>query len=258
MNPWENAIWWITIALTPAVVIKLWASSLFRVYRLLSLYLLSDFLFSVAAKAIPFRSKLYADFYFSAQTTKIVIASFMLVEIYSLALERQPALARFGRGIVGYILLIAGAVPLFGLWVDHTGSAQAHPYIRVFLLFEQTLDATMALFLILISLFLAWFPVRMRRNVIVYIGGFIVWYLSRSALVYVVNRWFHNANIRAGSNIVQMCIELACLSFWLLNLRPEGELRTAIVGHIWNRAEVERLTEQLNSVNNSLERIRRR
>ena len=31
------------------------------------------------------------------------------------------------------------------------------------------MDGTMGIFLILISLFMAWFPVRFRRNVIVYI-----------------------------------------------------------------------------------------
>jgi hypothetical protein len=120
------------------------------------------------------------------------------------------------------------------------------------------MDATMALFLVLISIFLGWFPVRMRRNVIVYIAGFIAWTLSRSALVHVINQWFRNTHLTQISNIVQMCVTLGCLCLWLVGLKREGEARTAVVGHLWNRAEAERLTKQLDSINDSLERLRHR
>lgn len=180
----------------------------------------------------------------------------MLVEIFSLALERHPALARYGRSIVGYILGAAAVFPVIAALADHT--RRAHPFVHAFLLFEQTMDATMAIFLILISAFLAWFPVRMRSNVIVYIGGFIVWWLSRSALVHLINQWFNNLYLSRASNIAQMCVTLGCLLFWWSGFKPEGEARTAVVGHLWNRAEAERLTEQLDAINEGLERLRRK
>ena len=257
MNPWEKAIWYLTMALTAAVLGRLWRSGLIKIYRLFFAYLACDLILSLGALTFDFRSKAYGNFYFSAQTLKIIIAAFLLVEIYSLALESHPALARFGRSVVGYILAAAALFPLIGVWVNHSGSAGAPPYIRAFFLFEQTMDATMALFLILISIFMGWFPVRMRRNVIVYIGGFIIWSLSRSALVYIVNERFNDKKINAVCNIVRMCIEVGCLAFWLIELRRGGENRTAVVGHLWNRAEAERLTGQLDAINNSLERLRR-
>ncbi len=258
MNQWEKAVWYLTIGLTAAVLVRLSLTGLVKIYRLLFFYLASDFLSSVAGLFISFHSKAYADYYFSAQTVKIVIAALMLVEIYSLALERHPALAQFGRSIVGYILLAAAVIPVVLLFTDHSASVGAHPYVRTFFLFEQTMDAIMALFLVLISIFLGWFPVRMRRNVIVYIGGFIVWTLSRSALVYVINQRFTNRHVTQASNIVQMCFTLGCLFWWLFGLKREGEARTAVVGHLWNRAEAERLTKQLDAINDSLERLRRR
>jgi hypothetical protein len=94
--------------------------------------------------------------------------------------------------------------------------------------------------------------------VIVYIAGFITWSLPRSAYVHGINRWFHNQQLILIINIIQMCIVLTCLLFWLIGLRREGEIRTAVVGHLWNRAEAERLTQQLDAINNNLERLRRR
>lgn len=258
MNPWEKGVWYITIGLTAALLAKLWWTDLYRIYKLFFCYLAADFLASIGGIAIPFRSKAYGDFYFSAQTIKILIAAFMLVEIYSLALERYPALARFFGSAVGYILAVSGAVPLIALWVNHSASTAAHPYLRTFFLFERTMDGTMGIFLILISIFMAWFPVRLRRNVIVYISGFIVWSLSRSLLAHVVSQWFAHKPVKLAADVAQMAIGVSCLLFWLIGLRREGELRTAVVGHLWNRAEAERLTEQLDAVNAGLARLRRK
>ncbi len=73
----------------------------------------------------------------------------------------------------------------------------------------------MAAFLVLISLFMAWFPVRLRRNVIVYIGGFIVWALTRSlACAFGEPVPQKLCAIRAIGSI-HMCIDSGCLLFWL-------------------------------------------
>jgi hypothetical protein len=256
LNPWVKVLLYVTTALTAAVLVKLWSSGLARIYKLLFCFLVSDLLSSVVALAVLYDTTWYGYFYFSLQTLKFAVAVPVLVEIYSLALERTPALAQFGRNTVIYVLGAAALFPFAGLLMDHSKSA--HPYLRAFLLFEQTMDATMAIFLIIISAFMAWFPVRMRRNVILYAGGFIVWSLSRSAALHVVNQWSGNTTVNLAANLVDMFISMGCLLVWLLGLRREGESRTAVVGHLWNRAEADRLTEQLDAINDSLERLRRK
>jgi hypothetical protein len=256
MNSWQTGVLLLTAMLTAVVLVKLWHAGLIKIYRLLFCFLAVDLLSSAVPFLIDFHSTAYGNTYFSLQTLKIVIAAFMLVEIYSLALERHPALAQFGRNTVGYMLAAAAVMPAIVLLVDRSATTKTPLFVRMFFLFEQTTNATMAIFLILLSLFLAWFPVRMRRNVIVYIGGFIAWSLSRSAMLLVINHWFNNRTLTDVSNIVQTCIELGCLTLWALGFQREGETRTAVVGHLWNRAEAERLAEQLDSINDSLARMR--
>jgi hypothetical protein len=206
VNPWEKGIWYFTTALTAAVLVKLWSIALIRVYKLFFLYLATDFLSSVAGVWIPYGTTTSAYYYFFTQTLEIVIAACVVVEIYSLALENTPALAEFGRNTAGYILLAAAIIPAIALLVESSSSGRAYPYLRLYFLFEQTVNATIAAFLVLISLFMAWFPVRLRRNVIVYIGGFIVWTLTRSLGAHLVNQFPKNfAAIRAISSI-HMCI----------------------------------------------------
>jgi hypothetical protein len=257
LNPWEKGIWWLTIVLTVAVLTRLWSSGLIRIYKLFFCYLAWDFLASVIGRSLTYNTDSYGYFYIGAQTLKIVIAAFMLAEIYSLAMEKTPALARFGRTAVGYILVAAALIPAVGLMIDRSDSA-AYPYLRAFYLFEQTMDATMAIFLILISVFMAWFPVQLRRNVIVYIFGFILWWLEHAGAAHSVNQFPKNLVAIRVISAIQMCVSVGCLIFWLIGLRREGESKTAVVGHLWNRAEAKRLTDQLDAINNSLERLRRR
>jgi hypothetical protein len=256
VNPWEKGIVCVAGALAAAVVAKLWWSGLVAAYKMLFCYLTADFISSIAAVTVRYDTNTFGYVYFASQTVKIILAAFVLVEIYTLALAGTPALSRFGRNIVSYILGAAALFPVVGVITDH--AASRHPYLRGFFLFEQTMDGTMAIFLILISIFMGWFPVRLRRNVIVYIGGFIVWALSRSVLVHIINQWLGNKQVSMVANSVQMFIEVGCLLLWLLGLRREGESRTAVVGHLWNRAEAARLTDQLDAINNSLERLRRK
>jgi hypothetical protein len=257
LNAWETDVWYLTIALTGAVLVKLSVSGLLRIYKLLFAYLALSFVSALAALTIPYNTKAYGNLYFSTETARILLAALVVVEIYSLALENTPALARFLRNTVGYLLLAALIVPAIALFMDNSGTGEPYPYLRLFHLFEQTMNGTIAIFLILISLFMAWFPVRLRRNVIAYIAAFIVWTLTRSATAHLVNQFGKNFLAVRTMSAVHMCVVVACLLFWMVVLQREGEARTAVVGHLWNRAEAERLTEQLDAINNGLARLRR-
>jgi hypothetical protein len=256
LNPLEKGIWYLTIGLTAAVLVKLWSSGLVKIYKLFFCYLATHFLASAGALLIPYNTTAYGYYYLCADTLRTMVAACVVVEIYSLALENTPALAQFGRSAVGYILGAAATIPGILLLADKPRPGSAYPILHLYYLFAQTMNGTIAGFLILISLFMAWFPVRLRRNVITYIGGFIVWTLTRSAEAYLANQFPKNLVAIRVISAIDMCIALGCLSFWLLGLRREGEVRTAVVGHLWNRAEAERLTEQLDAINNSLERLR--
>lgn len=255
---WEKGVLCLTIGLTVAVLVKLGVSGLFKIYQLLFCYLVLDFVSSILGVLIPHDITAYGYYYIAAQTLKIGVAAFVVMEIYALALEATPALAQFGRNSVGYIVAGAALFPFALLWIDRSAYTGPHPFIRAFFLFEQTTDGTMAVFLLLISMFIAWFPVKLRSNVIVYIVGFIVWWLSRFVSVHFINRQFTNEHTRVAFNTAQIMVETGCLLLWLIGMKRQGEGRTAVVGHLWNRQEAERLTEQLNAINDGIARLRRK
>ncbi|HVO96897.1 MAG TPA: hypothetical protein VMT15_02475 [Bryobacteraceae bacterium] len=251
----EQGVTYLTSGLALAVLWRLWSARLAPIYKLLFFYLTADTVLTVGGLSIQPNTNWYAYYYIGAQTVKILIAAFVLVEIYSLSLANTPALAQFVRNCVAYILAASALFPGVALVLDR--SPARYPLLRGFFLFEQTMGAIMAIFLVLLSIFLAYFPVRLRRNVFVYSSGFIVWAVTHSVAVFLVNHSPGDNRFRATVNLSQAFIQAGCLLFWLAGLQQEGELRTAVVGHIWSRAEADRLTELLEAINSRLERLRR-
>jgi hypothetical protein len=109
-------------------------------------------------------------------------------------------------------------------------------------------------FLAAAVLFLLWFPVKVRRNVAVCIGTFAFYMFHRWALLLLANQY---PKYSATLSAVMVVLSLACLVFWMLCLRPEGEIVTTVTGHRWNPEETEHLLGQLDAINARLEQMAR-
>jgi len=255
LGVFENTIWYLDIVVGAAVIVRLVMSGLNRVYRCLFLYLTIDLLHSLLTVLFQSDANVYALIYFAFQTLKVIVAALVVLEVYRLALLDHPALAAFGRKVVVGVLAAAGLVAASGLVMDYSSTPARYPILKGFRVFERTMDAWMALFLLLICCFIAWFPVSLKRNVALYIGGFVVWFLARSSMLLFIN--LLPPESRHPFSVVILAVEFLCLLAWLTGLRPEGEELTTITGHRWNPAEMERLTGQLGSINARLARLAR-
>jgi hypothetical protein len=125
-----------------------------------------------------------------------------------------------------------------------------------FLTVERSLDFAILIFLLLITGLVIWFPLKVRRNIVLYISGFMVFYLSRTCgtlLANLLSPQFLNV-----INNALMSLSFCCLIGWLSSLRREGEDTTDVVGHRWNPAAIERLSDQLDAINATLVRFGRR
>jgi hypothetical protein len=252
----EQTIWYLDVAAEAALIVCLWSNGLFRIYRLLFLYVSIDLGHSLLSLLFQSSRNVYARIYFTFETLKIIVAVFLVLEVYRLALVDHPALAAFGRKAVAVVMGAAGVIAASGLLVDYSAAPARYPILSGFRSFERTMNTWMAIFLLLISCFIAWFPVRLKRNVALYIGGFVVWRLTRASMLLMLNRVAPES--RHPFSIGILLVELLCLLVWLVGLRPEGEELTTVTGHRWNPAEMERLTGQLGSINAGLARLGRR
>lgn len=255
MSPLQLGLLYLNIAGEAALLLRLLFSGLAGIYVSLFLFLTADLAEMVGLAVIPLNTKLYGSLYMAGQAVNSVLAVFVVLELYWLALEGHPALARYGRKTVGYVLAAAAAIAACLLVVGHTVPTGQSPVLHNFFSFERTMDVWVLIFLVAISIFMSWFPVRLRRNVAFYIGGFLVYFFSRASGLMLVNllppRFQYPVDTAVGF------VQFACLLVWLFALRREGEETTTVIGHGWNPAAMERLTAQLASINASLERLSR-
>jgi hypothetical protein len=245
-----QTLWYANTGATVILLIQLLFSGLARVYRWLWWYLLVGFAEAVARFPLQHRPTLSANIYMVAQFTGVVISVLLVKELYWLGLAAHPAIARFGRRVVGYLLgagCVAAGASLLILPILGPGRSRVLYY---FLAFERTADSAVVMFLLLASAFMLWFPVRISQNVAVFIGGFVTFFVTRwTALLAIGMRpaWVN------GLNIGSLSLSLVCLIVWIALLRPQGENTSVVTGRHWNAEDMERLSGQLTAINSKLE-----
>jgi hypothetical protein len=252
LGGFEQWSWYVNVAATCALLIRLCWSGLFREYRLFFLYLLADFLHQILALLFLSNRNRTAELYMGGQTIKIFLTVLVILELCRLALARQPALARFAANTAPWVFAGAATLAVAGLAIDPSVPRGQSPIIHYFQSFERTMDLCMLISLLLLSVWMMWFPVRMKRNAALYLGGFVVFFVARSAGLLWVNLVVrYRAPISGGL----LTVSTACLLVWLFAMRRKGEETTAVIGHRWNPAAIERLTGQLESINAGLETL---
>jgi hypothetical protein len=243
------------VAAAAVLFARLCAQRLVRAYPFLFAYLFADALEQIVASAFAERRRIYTEIYFAGQTLKVVLAIFVVLELYELALAQQPALARFGRRMLGYLFSIAVAFGLVNLLLEGGAGDQKRGFLLVsFLRIERSVDLVAFIVLILIAGFLLWFPVRARRNVAIWLGGFLLYSFSRWTGLLLTNLF---PQLTHELSVAMLAPSLACVVGWSLLLKRTGEKEIVVTGHAWDRAQAERLSVQLDAINSRLARMAR-
>jgi len=252
---WLGAIWYLNFAGTLALILTLARNGLYRVYPFLFAYLATDAAQTTALLLLTKHSTAYGWTYVFSQLGKVALAVFVIVELYRVALAQRPALARFVRNTVGQVLAAAAALALSLLMLDSSIRAGHSVILHRVNSFERTMDVWMLAFLIIICIFMTWFPVRMTRNGMLYIAGFVAYFLSRATGLLLTNLAPH---FQDRFDIAMLSVSFACLLIWLVALRHKGEQVTVVSGPRRDPARIRQLTQQLDAMNARLAEIARR
>jgi hypothetical protein len=252
MSGAERALFYLNFTAQLVLLYRLLHFKLYRIYLSLFLYWLLQALPSVALMAMPLASHHYAYVYWGAQTINVLMAVFVVQDLYRIALLEHPAVASFARRSVLAIMAIAGAIALSGIRLDFTILPGQYPDIHRFLIFERSMNFLTLLFLLIVSALLLWFPIRLRRNIVVYIFGFMLFSAARSFGLLLYN--LRPQDERLISTVL-LGVTLLCLLIWIVGIEPEGELATATPGYRRNPETMQRLSHQLDSINAALTRF---
>ncbi len=150
-------------------------------------------------------------------------------------------------------LALAALVALAGITLDANVLPGHYGGLQRFVTFERTLNFVILLFLLLISILLLWFPIKVRRNIAVYISGFVLFAATRSFGLLLFNLLPQEFTVAVST--VMLALTLVCLLIWIIGIRPEGERATSTPGYRQDPEAMQRLGRQLDAINATLARF---
>jgi hypothetical protein len=239
------------IAALLTLCVRMWTTGLHRVYVNFFRYLILELLQALIPLFVPLESHLYRDLFVVSEGLIAAFDALVVLELYSVILRDLQGIAGVARRYIKVTLALAIVISLLPLLIEKTPNTLTG-YLFIF---ERPVLSSLIVFVLLICVFLVYYPVPLGRNVIVYLAGYAVYFPMIAAMAFLQNLgYFWN---RQKSN-VDMGVTLACLVFWLLALSRQGESKRVVVGHQWKPDDEQRLLAQLEAINASLLRSGRK
>jgi hypothetical protein len=253
MSATERLLFYFNFAAELVLLWRLMRGKIYRAYVPLFYYWMVQAVGTLALMASPMLTYRYLYIYWALQTVNVVMAVIVVQDFYRITFSEHPALASFARRGVLAIMLVAAVVALSSVPLDIAILPGQYPAIHRFATFERSMNFVILLFLLIVSALLLWFPIKVRRNIVVYISGFVLFTASR-AFALLLSNLLPPQDTRLVSTIL-LALTLICLVIWIIGLQPEGELVTATPGYRRNPQAMQRLSRQLDAINTALARF---
>jgi len=249
----ERALFYLNFIAELALLYRLIQCKLHRIYKSLFLYWLVQ---TIGGLVLLFAGRgtwLYLYIYWGAQTVNIFMSLYVVQDLFHIALAEHAAIATFGRRVVLVAIGLAAVVALAGVTLDATIQRGQYAAIQRFWTFERSMNFVILIFLLLISILLLWFPIKVRRNIVVYIFGFLLFAAAHSLGLLIANLLPQGFTVLVST--ILLALTLVCLLIWIIGIRPEGELESATPGYRRDPQAMRRLSRQLDAINATLARF---
>ena len=246
----------LSLAASALTAAKLFRSGLYRRYRIFFAYLLFRVPYVACSLSLDARSAGYFWFWSTTQPLVWLLYLLVVLELYRLILERHRGLYTAGRWAVQTCMAISVIISIASLLPRFTPSTpQVSKVVGVMLAIERGVDLSLALFIVLMLLFLAFYAVPLSRNVSVHAILYAVFFLSNTLVLLV--RSLFGMQVHDLGNLMLTGVSAGCTFGWLFLLTPKGE-------EVWAHkpllgAEMEeRILYQLDTLNSTLLKVTRK
>jgi hypothetical protein len=232
-------------ALLICLIVRIWSAALYRVYPYFFTYLLAELLQTVILAATPFRGGAYPYVWIATEAIVVCFQALIVGELYRVILRDLPGIASISRRYITVTLGVAIFGSLLLLQLEETPAG----LVSTFLVIDRAIVFSLVIFILLASAFLAYYPVPLNRNVIVYSIGYAVYFLAKATALFIRTLGYH---VSPQISTVLIVVSSACQLFWVLGLNRQGETCTVVIGHKWSPEDEERLLSKLKAINANL------
>jgi hypothetical protein len=246
----ERTLYYGSLLLTVVLLWKIWKEDLQVKYRLLALYLFWNAVGGFILLPIPRTTKWYFYAYCSARFVQWILDVLITLDLVAAITKRYAGIGSAARVAVTVCLSLATLAAVLTSMLDFSRAPATYPIISMFQLVDRTISFSVLAFLGLILVFLLWFPIRLSRNTVVYVTGFMLVFAARFSTAVLSNLLGYSPFVILST--IQLAVFTCVLLLWLVRLRSSNEQDETVIGHRWNPHEEGRLMAQLETVNESL------
>jgi hypothetical protein len=252
----QQVLWVLTLVLAAGLSLRLILSRLNRVYVWFFVFLC--FQVAQAVVMLPFKptTALYGWIFLFTQPIKWFLCILVVLELYSLALRGHQGIATLGRWMLTAAVFVAVGFSAVSLYADLGRPVGRFPVLVYYSVIERGLMFSLVLFLLLITAFLVWSPIAVRRNIVLHAGVFSFYFLSSAMTLFVRN--LAGYELTRIISTVLLLLENLCYVLWIVFLNRRGEEKVMVVRRGWRAEDEARLAQQLDAVNTFLLRSLRK
>jgi hypothetical protein len=248
----------LTLATCALNAIKLGWTGLYRRYRALFCFLILRSLFFVVALFVlggDLSSGAYQKFFVVFTPLSWIINILVVLELYSLVLEKHRGLLTLGRWVQYAGLAIAIFISGLSLLPSIRGGvAQKSAILDYYFAIERGIELSLVVFLIFILFWLTRYPVPLSRNVVVHSLVYSTLFFSNT--LGLLARVFFGFQLSRPVSTFILGIFAACTLVWLVLLNEKGEEVRVSVPHFGPEQE-QRILSQLEALNSTLLKVSR-
>lgn len=260
MNPaagLQNSLWWAVTVLTGVTAAKFLVSGLARIYKAFFVFLSFQIVRVLVARLVTGKRDYYY-FYVTTEAVTLFLYVWMIFELYSLIFEEFKGIQSLSKWILLGSFAAATLLSILSLIPDLQAKAKAVRGITALdylLISERGVVSALVLLILLMSVFLSWYPITLKRNLVIHTIVFSIYFVTKASI-----HLYHNLsgkNVDQQLNMGVSLVAILCLACWTFGLRGVGEVSQVKVGQRWDSDEEERLIGQLRGINAALARSAR-
>jgi hypothetical protein len=246
---------YLILAGSGVTVFRLWTTGLFRHYRVFFWF----FLFRIPNSIWPLFLSVNSSAYFVLWivTTPIVLIFYVFVtmEVYRLILEKHRGLYTLGRWAMQVSTAVAVVVSILMLLPHFTPTIpQRSRFLGYGSAMFRGVDTSVLIFLLLMLLFLARYPVTLSRNVAIHYFLFSIYFASSTIANLLRAIW--GIILNSQVNMILLGSSALCTLAWAMFLTLEGE-EVPARAPLPSKEHEKRVLRQLDALNSTLIKISR-
>jgi hypothetical protein len=237
------------------VAAKLYRTKLYRCYPIFFLYLILRIPNSLWQVFVSPKSGLYQKIWIITDPAFVILYVLLVAEVYRLALKNYQGISSLSRWAVYVISAIAVSLSALSLLPKMTPAIPQQTKIMGYIIaIERGANSSLAIFLILLVLFLGLFPIKLNRNVRTHALIYPIFFLSNSILLLMHSLW--GMKMASELNTVMLAVSVAAVIGWLILLSPAGEEAPGVISPLSSDYE-QRLLSGLERLNATLLKVSR-